>query len=280
MKRFPLRPDKFVAAVAFVIANGAAVSPAAAQDWKSSVSTAAPGSFVPLRPLHAVYRFGWSGLTAATGDVRFARNGARSVLSAKMETIESVRALWPFDLDYNSIADATAFRPIEVKQTEITRKKRVVSDVAFDANGALAKRNETKADKPTTTQKRFEFAPLHDLQSALLYLRSQPLTNGSSYRVVVFPGKDPYLATVSVSGREHINVAAGSYNAIRADVQLSRIGKQMELKPHKKFKKATVWLSDDADRMLLRVEAEVFVGTIFAELQSIEFQGQPQLKRD
>jgi hypothetical protein len=40
-----------------------------------------------------------------------------------------------------------------------------------------------------------------------------------------------------------------------------------------------VWLSDDADRILLRAEAEVFVGTVFAELQSVQFDT-PQLRRD
>jgi hypothetical protein len=66
-------------------------------------------------------------------------------------------------------------------------------------------------------------------------------------------------------------VRAGTYNAIKLDLQLKRIGKNLELEPHRKFRRATIWVSDDAERLILRIEAQVFVGTVFAELQSVRF---------
>ncbi len=54
-------------------------------------------------------------------------------------------------------------------------------------------------------------------------------------------------------------------------MQLSKIGKKRELEPHKKFRRASVWISDDSDRLLLRVEASIFVGKVFTELQSVRF---------
>jgi hypothetical protein len=89
---------------------------------------------------------------------------------------------------------------------------------------------------------------------------------------VVYPASSAYLATVTVTGREKISVRAGSYNAIKADLQLSKLGKKLELEPHRKFRRATIWISDDADRIILRIEAQVFVGTVFAELQSVHFE--------
>jgi hypothetical protein len=268
----------------FVVALSLLGSPAftlRAQSWNATLTTAPPGAFPPLRPVHAIYRFGWSGFTAATADVHFTRNGGQSMLAGKVQTVDSVRALWPFEADYAAKADATTLRPVEVKQTETTRRKNETIELSFDPAGVTSRRVETKHGKSETSNKRFDLAPLFDLQSALLYLRSQPLAPGSSYRVVVFPGKDPYLATINVIGRERINVAAGSYSAIRMELQLNKVGKQMELKPHKKFRKAIVWMSDDADRMLLRIEAEVFIGTVFAELQSAQFENaQPAVKRD
>ena len=106
----------------------------------------------------------------------------------------------------------------------------------------------------------------------MLYLRSEPLKEGSTYRVVVYPTTSAYLATITVTGREKINVRAGSYNAIKMDLQLSKIGNNFELQPHRKFRKATIWISDDPDRIILRVEAQIFVGTIFAELQAVKFE--------
>jgi len=106
----------------------------------------------------------------------------------------------------------------------------------------------------------------------MLYLRSEPLKDHSSYRIVVYPTTSPYLATVTVTGREKMNVRAGSYNAIKMDLQLSKVGQNFELQPHRKFRKATIWISDDPDRIILRVEAQIFLGTIFAELQSVKFE--------
>jgi hypothetical protein len=77
--------------------------------------------------------------------------------------------------------------------------------------------------------------------------------------------------TLTVVGRAPLKIAAGDYAAIKLDVQISKIGKKGLLEPHKKFSRATVWVSDDTDRLLLRIEASVFIGTVFAELQSVSF---------
>ena len=50
-------------------------------------------------------------------------------------------------------------------------------------------------------------------------------------------------------------------DAIKADLKLTAVKGDFTLKPHSKFKRATAWLSDDQDRLLLKVEAEVFVGS-------------------
>src|SRR5207245_11752388 len=86
-----------------------------------------------------------------------------------------------------------------------------------------------------------------------------------------YPANNAYLATVTIVGREKISVHAGTYNAIKLDLQLKRIGKHLELEPHRKFRRATIWVSDDAERLLLRIEAQIFVGTVWAELQSVHF---------
>jgi hypothetical protein len=112
---------------------------------------------------------------------------------------------------------------------------------------------------------------LFDLQSAALYLRSQPLKQGSVYRLPIYAATNAYLAIVTVTGRGKNSVRAGTYDAIKLNLQLKRIGKHLELEPHKKFRGATIWVSDDAERLILRVDAQIFVGTVFAELQSVRF---------
>jgi hypothetical protein len=125
---------------------------------------------------------------------------------------------------------------------------------------------ESTNDKKPAKRKRYDFSNLYDLQTALLYVRSQKLADGDVYRMVVYPATAPYLATVTVLGHEKIKVKAGSYPAIKVDLQLEKVMGDMTLAPHGKFKHGTGWLSDDADRIPLRLNAQLFVGTVWVEL--------------
>jgi hypothetical protein len=241
----------------------------AAPSWESTLTKDPPGNFPELQPVRATYHFGWSGFTAGVGDMHFTKTGdKRFQLEASGRTIGLVRAWWKLDASYRGLANAETLRPIESKQTEIYRRKKLVTDLTFTDSGVTRTRTEgtgAKASKP------FNFPGLFDLHSALLYLRSQPLNDHSVYRIVVYPATSSYLTTISVLGRERVTVRAGTYDAIKVDLQLKRLGKNLELEPHRKFRRATVWISDDANRIPLRIEAQIFVGTVFTELQAMRF---------
>ena len=241
----------------------------AAPSWESTLTKDPPGNFPELRAVRTTYHFGWSGFTAGTGDIHFTKTAdKRFQLEATGRTIGLVRALWRLDASYRGLASAETLRPIESKQTEIYRKKKLVTDLSFTDSGVMRARTEGTGAKAT---KPFNFPNLFDLHSALLYLRSQPLSDHGVYRIVVYPATSAYLTTVTVLGREHVAVRAGAYNAIKIDLQLQRLGKKLELEPHRKFRRATIWISDDANRIPLRIEAQIFVGTVFAELQAVHF---------
>ncbi len=246
---------------------------ALASNWEASVTAGPPGLFSPPRPLVATYHFGWTGITAATAEVHFIKKSPDSFeLDGTGHTIGFVRALWKMDVAVRAVADADRFRPISLDQTETIRGKTIVTKLAFNSTGVTRVRNETKRGVATPlSTKQFNFQNLFDLHSAMLYIRSQSLREGSVHRLVVFPAASPYLATITVTGRERISIPAGSFNAIKCDLQLKKIGKKGELEPHKKFRRGTIWISDDPDRILLRIYAQIFVGTVFAELQSVHF---------
>src|SRR5215510_5221527 len=241
-----------------------------AADWQATLCKEPAGNFPALRPLHASYRFGWSGVTAATGEVHFTKPSEdRFQLEGTGRTIGFVRALWKLDVNYRAVANVVTLAPIESQQTESYRSKQIVTHLTFTDSGVTRARKEGRGS--ATETKQFVLSNLFDLHSAALYLRSQPLKQGSVYRLAVYPATNAYLATVTVAGREKISVRAGTYNAIKLDLQLKRIGKNLELEPHRKFRRATIWVSDDSDRVILRIDAQVFVGTVFAELLSAHF---------
>ena len=262
-----MRPRILPAIFAFL----AFCSSSLAENWEATLSKDPIGNFPEMRPLRASYRFGWSGLTAATGDVHFTKPSENKFqLDGTGRTIGFVRALWKLDVSYQAIASAETLRPIETEQIENYRSKKIGTHLTFTNNGVTRARTEGKGTAEAKTRQ-FNFPNLFDLFSAMLYLRSQPLKDRSVYRVVAYPATNAYLATVTVVGREKISVHAGSYSAIKLDLRLKRIGKHRQLEPHRKFRRATIWVSDDAERLLLRIEAQIFVGTVFAELQSVSF---------
>ncbi|HEY1583047.1 MAG TPA: DUF3108 domain-containing protein [Chthoniobacterales bacterium] len=241
-------------------------------NWEKTVTTLPRGSFPNPRPLVASYNFGWSEVVAAVAEIHFGKSGDRLQLEGTGETIGVVRALWRFDTRHRALADAVTLHPISMHQVDELRNKTVTTDVIFKPGGLERIRSDSKMKKPPAA-KTFSFAGgVYDMHSALLYLRSQALREGDVYRLVIYPATSPYLATLTVVGHPRLTVAAGSYDAIKLDLQLSKIGKKRELEPHKKFRRASIWVSNDADRLLLRVEANIFIGTVFAELQSVRFR--------
>jgi hypothetical protein len=262
------RHPTFVAAILLFAISRALI---AAPEWEATLTKDPPGNFPPLRPVRTNYHFGWSGITAGTGDLHLTKTEKHFQFEAAGKTIGFVRALWRLDASYRGTVDADTLRPIESKQTEIYRKKKLITDLSFTNSGVTRVRTEVPASGKTSIPVAFNLPGLFDLQSAWLYLRSQPLTDHSVYRIAVYPATSAYLTTVTVLGRERVSVHAGSYNAIKVDLQLKHVGKKMQLEPHKKFRRATIWISDDENRIPLRIEAQIFVGTVFAELQSAHF---------
>ena len=243
-----------------------------AADWQATLSKEPAGNFPELRPLRASYRFGWSGVTAASSEIHFTkRSNDRFQLDGTGRTIGFVRALWKFDVTHRAVANSQTLFPIETRQTESYRSKKISTQLTFTNGGVTRVRTEGEGAAAKTTSKQFSFPGLFDLHSAALYLRSQPLKEGNVYRLPVYPTTNAYIATIKIIGRDKISVQAGTYNAIKLDLQLKRVGKHLELEPHKKFRRAIIWVSDDAERLVLRIEAQIFVGTVFAELQSVHF---------
>ncbi len=248
-------------------------------EWQSQVDTR-PGKYPLPRTLRAEYDFGWSGLKAADATAHYFRKKGQACLELVAKTTGLARTLWKMDTKGLSVVNASSLRPLKLTQTETYSRKSVDTTVDFTPKGPRRTRVVKPADDILDKPKTFKVANAHDLHSAFLFVRSQRLKEGDHIRMCVFPGSSPYLADVTVGEREKIKVASKEWNAITCDIQLREIEKDLSLMAHTKFKRAKVWLSDDADRLLLRIEADIFVGSIFAEMREVKFEdAQPGTRR-
>ncbi len=247
-------------------------SAARGEDWQAKLTPPVLGAVPPMRLLHATYRFGWSKFDAAVADFDYSRTKEGLLkLEVKTRTDGFVRKLWSMDATHTGLYEPTTLRPVSSVQTEVYKKETLTTTLGFDAEGVSRLRVSDPPDKNPPKTKRFKFPAVFELYGALLFVRSQPLQKGDMVRLVVYPATDPYLAEAKVVGREKIEVGKKSYDAVKLDLKLRRITKKMELEKHAKFKRATAWISDDRDRLLLKIQAEVSVGSVWTEMQSVKF---------
>ncbi|MHA3773269.1 DUF3108 domain-containing protein [Verrucomicrobiota bacterium sgz303538] len=245
-----------------------------AAEWQSELTPAKPGAFPPLRPLHARYKFGWSAFTAANADFDLSRaKGGLLRLNLKTKTTGFVRTLWRMDAEHTSLLRTSTFQPVQLEQKEIYKDETRTTRVAFDGESATRTRESVPPAPGKKKAKRFEAADIFDLHGALHFIRSQPLKAGDVYKLIVYPASSPYLAQVNVLGRDRVDAAGRKWDAVKMDLKLWRIDDDdLELKPYIKFKRATAWVSDDNDRLLLKVQAEISVGSVWTELEQVEFR--------
>jgi len=240
--------------------------------WREEVAALRPGPF-PALPgeVKTRYVFGWSGIEAAEARTTL-RCGANGVWTGTVNggTKGWARTLWKLDADYRAEVVQSTLQTRTMRLTENYRSYRTDEKAEFLPGGVRSWRESTKAGAKKPKWKNFYVDGIRDIAGALLLARSQPLRDGDVVRLAVFPGEWMYLVTVRVEKREKIAWRGGQRAAIRASLGIESIEKDYSLKPHKKFQRGTVWVSDDKVRIPLRVEVKVFVGHVFAELAEVE----------
>lgn len=235
--------------------------------------TPAPGAFAPLRPFHAHYKFGWSMLGAAEADFDYTRaKDGTSQIAVTARSTGAVRSMWRMDTQHTASMQVATFRPIAVTQVESYKSQTLTTTLHFSPEGVTRMRERKPPEAKPPKPREFLFPQVYDLHSALQFVRSQRLQPGDVYTLVAYPASSPYLAQVTVVGRQKVRALGQSWNALKLDLKLSKITDELELSQHQKFKRASAWFSDDGDRMLLRIESEIHVGSVWGEVDKLEWK--------
>jgi hypothetical protein len=259
--------------VIFLFGSALEVQADTSPAWvRSLTSDKGPGKFTALPAMRLAYRFGWSGIQAATADIHlFSPTRNTLEMDATGATSGFPRTLFRLDINHQATENKSTLRPIHFSQEEKYRSETVKTNVDFDADQVTGLREKIPSDHPPKSTV-FKFSPVFDMTTALLWVRSQPLADGDSESIVVWASNAPSLAMLKVVGRDTITVGGKKQNAIKLDLTLKRIDKKMQLKDHKMFKSGRGWLSDDDKRVPLRIEADIFIGYVFAELESMQLE--------
>lgn len=114
----------------------------------------------------------------------------------------------------------------------------------------------------------FTGTEVFDVLSALYYVRNPKITLQDTIYFDIVNVNKQYPLKVIVHGKETIKTKAGTFNCIVVEPMIS--GESIFVVKGKSLK---VWLTDDEYRLPVKLEVEVFIGSVKAELYSYKKGG-------
>ncbi|MBL9132565.1 MAG: DUF3108 domain-containing protein [Verrucomicrobiaceae bacterium] len=239
--------------------------------WSSSLTTSRPGPYLTIPPCILDFELGWNNtVKAGTAQVIVKQAGDYWRASAQASSTGFARTLWTYDCTMASIIDKSSLHPRFMQHSESDRAETCRYRVSFQPRRLITESTiQPKDGTATSFTTECAFAPIEDLLSVILFVRSLPLAAGDSVTRVVQPWDKPYLTTFEVQGRESLDIGGTKQPCIKLGIKIRKIDRtSLVLSSYKKMKTATIWISDDALRLPVEMRAEIFIGYMSCRLTS------------
>lgn len=176
-----------------------------------------------------------------------------------------VSLLFNTDDHFRSIVDPATLCSRQISKMVNEGRRHKDTRIVFDSRRKLAilsERDMATADHPVKRAENAIPACVEDIVSAFYVLRSAPLQVGSKIDVPVNDGSKTQEVVVDVQARDQIKTPLGTRTAFRMEPRaLGGLSKRKG--------RMLIWISDDAQRLPLRIKAMMLVGTITGNLISV-----------
>lgn len=231
------------------------------------------------------YSVGWEGINAASCSVTIDRRGDTYVVDTAARTYSGVDLL--YKLRYGAVGTLSAkdFTSINlsIDHQENSRRKNI--EIDFKPHNQTSYRRAIHAvrskgvvdpDKKVLsfTTDNFTLDPI----AAVFLARSLEWQVGDTRHFDVFNGKSRYFISLTAQERTTIRYKGESRPVIVITPQVRNL---TTTKPRSKLRQAFIYVSDDAQREVLRIESSVFIGRVITELDSftpLERERAPQVQ--
>jgi len=242
-------------------------------EWKADVSSPVFGTHPRLDPISLDYQMSWKGvLNSGHFHLEFSAPWDRKpgvyIVKAHGDSQGAAAAIHPYHYNSWSELNPSTFMPRLVRTAETDKNGGDVSEIRYFANRVDTETTVRSSDtgKSKIVNRSFAHPAVFDIFSAMLYIRSQPLAKDDRINLVIQSGDQPYLLKIRCLGRE----THEGQKTIKLAAGMRKIDRDtLELKDYKKLKNdATLWLSDDNDRIPLEMRADIFWGDVRAVLTS------------
>jgi hypothetical protein len=214
------------------------------------------------------YRVHYLGVTAGTAQVtvgapmkQWGKDVWPIVAVAKSEAVAGV---WPIKQKFVSYWESGRQRVLgsDLHADENHKRRRVRVKLSEDGRSAqVVKQNE--GETPREHQHELAEGTL-DVAGATFALRNRALEVGQEYAYPVFTGSKSFQMTAKVEAREKLQTPLGTREVFRVRVHTEFSGKLQSKRD------MVAWFTTDASHVLVRLEADLALGNLVAEL--MEYQ--------
>ena len=217
------------------------------------------------------YDVSWQGIPVASAQISVNETDKDSQpfysVAATAETENIIAMIYRLKHRSVSVFHADSLQPVSFSSQQKERSKARSREVVFERDGKIitsAKKDGEVEEAPAAF---YSDNLTLDPISAAFVARSLPVTVGTEATFDVYNGKHRYLISFLVAGRETIEVAGKTWDAFKV---VPTIKKLTDTDPDTRLKSATIWISADSSRTVLKLESKVFVGSVSIELERIK----------
>ena len=172
---------------------------------------------------------------------------------------------------FTSWIDVSTGRPVLFRAEELASKQEEIAETveaSFHqaANGRVPIKIRRADLGDVDELQAVPAAALHDLNSFLVVLRGWDAPPGTQATADVLRSRFVWRTQLTVGGYETVSSALGPLPCVRFDGLSRRLTRAGELDPKSDTRYYSIWISDDADRVPVRMVAHADYGDIIMEL--------------
>lgn len=165
-----------------------------------------------------------------------------------------------------TVVDVDSGRPVSVDTLAEVGTKRIAAGTKFGVKSAEVTFTRNTDAKPQKFTIDYKGHTLHDAHTAMAQLRGWKAAPGTMRTVFVIGGRRMWRVDVTYVGEEEIGSALGNRRAVIYEGVSYRVRRDLTPESNKPARKFRVWLSDDADRVPLKVTAHTELGDVAMSL--------------
>jgi hypothetical protein len=158
-------------------------------------------------------------------------------------------------------------QPLTLSTTVNQGKRSYVASATFTSTGAEVLYQKPDDPKPTPISFNFRGRPVHDSHSAMAALRNWRPALGEQRTVYIVGGRRLWRIDLTAATTEVIGTSVGNRKSQRLNGVAYRARNDLTIETGPATRTFAVWMSDDGDRVPLKVSAETELGSVEILLQ-------------